>query len=111
MFANLTMGKRQRLDIPMISIKNLNSWKATPVKNVKAILNYLHGSTKYMSYTGHYEIKKNEIHHSVKMSSVVDLEGSVLVRQAKFDEDKLILTAFDDQGYKSTTELVWKKEW
>lgn len=109
MFASLSSNQRRPMGIPMLHIKDLNSWRKQPIKNLRGVINYLSGTTKYFSYTGDYEIQNDQIHHKVAMSSVVDIEGTSLIRHASFENNQLVLTANNDQGLNSTTRLVWQK--
>lgn len=64
----------------------------------------------YASYCGSYEIINDEVHHHIKMMSLVDWENTIKVRKFSFKDELLILShelLYQDETVDSV--LVWKR--
>ncbi|WP_051062231.1 lipocalin-like domain-containing protein [Ilumatobacter nonamiensis] len=66
----------------------------------------------YVSYGGSYELRDDRVHHFVEHSLFPDWVGTVLVRTAAFEGDRLVLTALPERsadGRSFENRLVWKR--
>lgn len=63
------------------------------------------------AYGGHFSITDNKIVHHVEISTVENWVDTDLVRQARFEGAKLILTTptLSVGGKQQITELVWER--
>lgn len=109
MHAILMKKNRSRLGVSMESLSNARKTKNVFkfLKYIKAVINYYKASSSFVAYSGKFEIKGDEIFHNVTSSLVPDWIGQPLIREFSFLEDKMILTAKNDDG--SKIELTWAK--
>jgi Lipocalin-like domain len=69
-------------------------------------------ATTYVSYGGRYELRDDRVHHVVEHSLFPDWVGTVLVRTAAFEGDRLVLTALPERSADGQTfenRLVWER--
>lgn len=69
-------------------------------------------ATTYVSYGGRYELRDDQVHHFVEHSLFPDWVGTVLVRTAAFEGDRLVLTALPERsadGRSFENRLVWER--
>lgn len=69
-------------------------------------------ATTYVSYGGRYVLRDDRVHHFVEHSLFPDWVGTVLVRTAAFEGDRLVLTALPERsadGRSFENRRVWER--
>lgn len=109
MHAILMNGKRRKVGLSYEDFHKPNKpWIFFNLKFIKGIINYFKASVAFAAYSGTYEIQENEIVHNVTSSFFPDWIGTGLVRTYEFIEDKLILSAVNNDD--TVVELVWQRK-
>jgi hypothetical protein len=72
---------------------------------------YVDAGKTYLGYSGTYEIQRHTVIHTVEMSSFPNYVGTQLIRDYKFEGDRLTLSVPPRivDGQPQTTHLVWEK--
>jgi len=111
-FMHAILMKRDR-SLVGVSIEDLGSvkkkWAVFAIfRYFKALMNYFKASASFSAYSGIYEIKNDKICHHVKSSFFPDWINNDLIRDFEFFNDKLKLTAHNNDS--TRIELVWQKK-
>jgi hypothetical protein len=65
----------------------------------------------FLAYAGTYTLQKNKVIHHVEIASIQNYVNRDLVRNIKFDGDRIVLTTPPTQmnGKLQTVELIWQR--
>lgn len=88
---SLMASNRLNLGLPIQNLMDMGYGRQPKVNifnYIKAVVRYLQAAQQYVSYTGKYEVRDNQLFHDLDMHLVPDLIGTQLKRTLEFSGDK-----------------------